>query len=43
MAQQFGCQFIETSAKLRINVDEAFTDLVREIRRYNKVTTKLEL
>jgi GTPase KRas protein len=41
MAQQFGCQFIETSAKHRINVDEAFTDLVREIRRYNKVTTRL--
>lgn len=27
---------METSAKARINVDEAFYDLVREIRRYNR-------
>jgi GTPase KRas protein len=36
LAGQFGCRFIETSAKSRINVDNAFYDLVREIRRYNK-------
>ncbi|KAF9459965.1 24 kDa ras-like protein [Collybia nuda] len=36
LANLFGCQFIETSAKLRINVDEAFGDCVREIRRHNK-------
>ena len=36
MAQHFNCKFIETSAKSRINVDEAFYNLVREIRRYNK-------
>ncbi|KAL9931240.1 hypothetical protein V8E36_009917 [Tilletia maclaganii] len=36
LAKQFGCRFIETSAKQRINVDEAFSSLVREIRRYNK-------
>ncbi len=36
MARQFGCRFIETSAKSRINVDNAFYDTVREIRRYNK-------
>ncbi|GAA5936011.1 Ras family protein [Sporobolomyces koalae] len=36
LAKQFGCQFIETSAKARRNVDEAFQELVREIRRYNK-------
>jgi len=36
LAKHFGCHFIETSAKARINVDEAFYDLVREIRRYNK-------
>ena len=36
MAAQFNCKFIETSAKSRINVDEAFYNLVREIRRYNK-------
>lgn len=36
LARQFGCKFIETSAKQRINVDNAFYDLVREIRRYNR-------
>ncbi|GAA5966593.1 hypothetical protein JCM3765_005667 [Sporobolomyces pararoseus] len=36
LAKQFGCQFIETSAKARRNVDECFQELVREIRRYNK-------
>ena len=30
------CKFIETSAKTRLNVDNAFYDIVREIRRYNK-------
>lgn len=36
LAKQFGCRFIETSAKQRLNVDEAFSNLVREIRKYNK-------
>lgn len=36
LARQFGCKFIETSAKSRINVENAFYELVREIRRYNK-------
>ncbi len=36
IARQFGCAFIETSAKSRINVDNAFYNIVREIRRYNK-------
>jgi GTPase KRas len=36
LARQFNCKFIETSAKSRINVDNAFYDIVREIRRYNK-------
>ncbi len=36
VARSFGCKFIETSAKSRINVENAFYDLVREIRRYNK-------
>ena len=34
MAKKIGCPFVETSAKQRINVDEAFNDLVREIRRF---------
>ena len=37
LAASFGCKFIETSAKTRTNVDEAFYGLVREIRRFNKV------
>ncbi|KAK9479003.1 ras family-domain-containing protein [Lipomyces japonicus] len=36
LANQFQCSFIETSAKQRINVDEAFYNLVREIRKYNR-------
>ncbi len=36
LARSFGCRYIESSAKQRINVDEAFYNLVREIRRYNK-------
>jgi GTPase KRas protein len=36
LARHFGCKFIETSAKVRHNVDESFSGLVREIRRYNK-------
>jgi GTPase KRas len=36
LARSFGCRFIETSAKSRIKVDDAFYDLVREIRRYNR-------
>lgn len=36
MARSFNCKFLETSAKSRINVDKAFYDLVREIRRYNR-------
>ncbi|OAV91324.1 Ras-like protein [Puccinia triticina 1-1 BBBD Race 1] len=39
LARHFGCRFIETSAKQRINVDEAFSSLVKEIRRYNKEQT----
>jgi GTPase KRas len=37
LARQFGCKFFETSAKVGHNVEESFNDLVREIRRYNKV------
>ena len=35
-AHSLGCKFIETSAKCRINVDNAFYDMVREVRRFNK-------
>ncbi|KAI9821515.1 MAG: Ras GTPase [Phylliscum demangeonii] len=36
LARRFGCKFIETSAKSRINVDNCFYEIVREIRRYNQ-------
>ncbi|CDH53233.1 ras-like protein [Lichtheimia corymbifera JMRC:FSU:9682] len=36
LARRFGCQFLETSAKQRIRVDESFYEVVREIRRFNK-------
>lgn len=33
-ARSYGIPFIETSAKTRLGVDEAFYTLVREIRKY---------
>ncbi|PPR00499.1 hypothetical protein CVT24_005522 [Panaeolus cyanescens] len=36
LANRFNCRFLEASAKLRINVDESFVELVREIRKYNQ-------
>jgi len=33
LAKSFGCPFVETSAKARVNVDEVFHGLVKEIRR----------
>ncbi|TFK49552.1 hypothetical protein OE88DRAFT_1632510, partial [Heliocybe sulcata] len=40
-AEKMGCLFVETSAKMRINVDEAFHDLLREIRRRHEVRDSL--
>ncbi|EIM23181.1 ras-like protein [Wallemia mellicola CBS 633.66] len=42
LAKNFGCRFIETSAKQRINVDEAFYNLVREIRGYHRDQTGIK-
>ena len=39
LARDFGCRFIETSAKSRINVENAFYDIVREIRKFNRDAT----
>ena len=33
MAKEFGCPFFETSAALRHNVDEIFSEIVRCIRK----------
>lgn len=37
LAQAMGCPFFETSAALRLFVDDAFHMLVREIRKKQKV------
>jgi len=39
-ARSFGCPFLETSAKLRTNVDEAFHELVREVRKVKQPVVK---
>eukprot|EP00163_Fabomonas_tropica_P033809 TRINITY_DN910_c0_g1_i2.p2 TRINITY_DN910_c0_g1~~TRINITY_DN910_c0_g1_i2.p2 ORF type:complete len:121 (+),score=34.52 TRINITY_DN910_c0_g1_i2:818-1180(+) len=39
LAKSFECPFVESSAKGRINVEEAFYDLVREIRKQSKDST----
>jgi GTPase SAR1 family protein len=41
LAQHLGYRFIETSAKQCLNVDEAFAELVREIRQHNGVDRPL--
>jgi len=37
MAQELGCRFVETSAKLGTNVTKTFIDLVCDIRDRNRV------
>jgi GTPase KRas protein len=41
LAAHLMCQFLEASAKLRVNVDEAFVRIVREIQMYDKVRSSL--
>lgn len=36
LARELGCKFMESSAKTKINVAEAFHELVREIKRFRK-------
>jgi GTPase KRas protein len=36
LAKQYGCQYIETSAKTRMNVDEAFEALAMEVRKFKQ-------
>ena len=34
LAREWQCPFFETSAKLRVNIDETFHELVRRMKRY---------
>lgn len=36
LADEFKCRFLETSAKTNTNVEQAFFEVVRAIRRYNR-------
>ncbi|KAF8274764.1 ras-like protein [Lactarius quietus] len=36
IGEELGCRFVETSAKLGLNVNETFLNLVRQIRDHNK-------
>mmetsp|Transcript_23935 Transcript_23935/g.67048 ORF Transcript_23935/g.67048 Transcript_23935/m.67048 type:complete len:192 (-) Transcript_23935:82-657(-) len=40
LGKQFGAEFKETSAKTRVNVEEAFYDLVRMIRKFDPSRTE---
>lgn len=40
MAKKYGCQFVETSAKQGIQIDDAFYGIVRDIRRLNQENGK---
>ncbi len=41
LAQQWGCAFLETSARKKINVDELFYNLVRQINQSMPEKVKL--
>jgi len=40
LARKFGCAFLEASAKTRVNVEQIFHDLIRQINKHNPVTKK---
>ena len=40
LAKSFGIPFLETSAMNRINIQESFFQIVREIRKHNTVSEK---
>ncbi|KAJ3231226.1 Ras GTPase [Chytriomyces hyalinus] len=43
LAREFQCPFVEASAKLDVNVQDAFTLLVREAKRYRKYVQERSL
>ena len=43
MAKEFGCPFFESSAALRLNVDEMYSEVVRCIRRKELADHQQEL
>ena len=40
LSKQFNCSFLESSAKLKVNVNEIFFDLVRQINRRTPTNKK---
>jgi GTPase KRas protein len=40
LAKKYGCEFMETSAKQDIHIDDAFYGIVREIRKLNQEKLK---
>ena len=40
LARQLKCPFFETSAKLRVHIDESFQELVREIKKCQQELSK---
>jgi GTPase SAR1 family protein len=40
LARKFGCAFLEASAKTRVNVDQIFHDLIRQINKLSPPVKK---
>jgi GTPase SAR1 family protein len=40
LGKKFGCTFLEASAKTRVNVDQIFHDLIRQINKLSPLPKK---